>query len=111
MTSDEKFQYAVFWEDDHCVDYVEIFNDEEGAARHAFYIAQETDGVCFGVQRSDGKTEPYSTWPMIHQFFKQEFNTTRLVAEPMRKIQSPFHNRQLWVYYDTPEWVGVHGVD
>lgn len=71
MTAD-KFSYAVWYEDDHCNHYFDIFQSEEKAARFACEIEAHTGGSVHGVQRSDGALQQSSSWPRYLQLAREE---------------------------------------
>jgi hypothetical protein len=109
----DEFQYAVFYEDDHCTDLIEMFDDFERAAQFAAGVESYTEGSVYGVQRSDGALEPANTWPRFlelrkahHEVFMESIRNPK--PREMRKIPNPFFKqRNVWVEVgEVPDWVG-----
>lgn len=110
----DEFEYAVWYETKYCVDYVEIFRDELAAAKFAAHIDIQTDGLVFGVQRSDGALEPANTWPMfgrekgiLREKRDEIIRAARAGKQELVDIINPFTGEKS--KYDKgeyPDWVG-----
>jgi len=108
-----KFQYALWTETSECIIDVRIFDSEEEAARSAFEVHQYTDGLVYGLQRSDGALCKAADWPAYQELLANPPSYAEFVAEPVsqKRIFSPFapgeRHYAAWVEADTPSWVGA----